>query len=82
MAFFFRRMPAQRGYVVFAGLRHVLAHAASMSLSSVEAQALDALRTKAPPDATTITWWDDGYPALYFARTRTLIDGGRREARR
>ena len=49
-------------------------------LINAEAQALDALRTKAPPDATTITWWDDGYPALYFARTRTLIDGGRREA--
>jgi nicotinate phosphoribosyltransferase len=42
MAFFFRRMPAQRGYVVFAGLRHLLAHAAAMRLSPLEAQALDA----------------------------------------
>ncbi len=49
-------------------------------LINAEAQALEALRTKATPDATTIAWWDDGYPALYFARTRTLIDGGRREA--
>ena len=56
---------------------------------AAEVEALDALRrVAAPPTATTsatalpttVAWWDDGYPLLYFARTRTLVDGGWRDA--
>lgn len=41
MAFFFRRMPRSRGYVVFCGLRQLLEHAAEMRLAPDE---MDALR--------------------------------------
>lgn len=49
-------------------------------LVRAEVEALDHLRQHASPEATTLAWWDDGYPILYFARTRTIVDGGRREA--
>ncbi len=41
MAVFFRRMPRARGYVVFCGLRSVLAHAAQMRIDAQEMEALD-----------------------------------------
>jgi nicotinate phosphoribosyltransferase len=41
MAFFFRRMPRERRFVVFSGLRRILEHAEQMSLDPNE---LDALR--------------------------------------
>ena len=40
MAFFFRRMPKNRGYVVFSGLRRILEHAAQMSLDDAELDTL------------------------------------------
>jgi nicotinate phosphoribosyltransferase len=40
MAFFFRRMPKNRGYVVFSGLRRILEHAAQMSLDDGELEKL------------------------------------------
>lgn len=40
MAFFFRRMPKHRSYVVFAGLRRILEHALQMSLDEGELAAL------------------------------------------
>lgn len=53
-------------------------------LVAAEVSAMTALARRAPPTgatpATTIAWWDDGYALLYFARTRTLVDGGWREA--
>jgi nicotinate phosphoribosyltransferase len=42
MAFFFRRLPKHRRYVVFTGLEHVLRHAESMRLSPDEERALSA----------------------------------------
>ena len=42
MAFFFRRMPKNRGYVVFSGLRRILEHAAQMSLDESELDTLAA----------------------------------------
>src|SRR4051812_32332360 len=36
MAFFFRRLPKNRSYVVFAGLRHALEHAAQLALGPAE----------------------------------------------
>jgi nicotinate phosphoribosyltransferase len=42
MAFFFRRMPKNRGYVVFSGLRRILEHAAQMSLDADELDTLEA----------------------------------------
>jgi nicotinate phosphoribosyltransferase len=42
MAFFFRRMPAHRNYVVVAGLARILAHAATLGFSADEIEALDA----------------------------------------
>jgi nicotinate phosphoribosyltransferase len=41
MAFFFRRMPTNRRYVVFAGLQRVLEHAAQLSLDEAELAALE-----------------------------------------
>jgi nicotinate phosphoribosyltransferase len=41
MAFFFRRMPKNRGYVVFSGLRRIVEHAAQMSLDENELRALE-----------------------------------------
>jgi nicotinate phosphoribosyltransferase len=41
MAFFFRKMPKNRGYVVFAGLRRILEHAAAMRLDEGDLEALD-----------------------------------------
>jgi len=41
MAFFFRRMPKNRSFVVFSGLRRILEHAAQMSLDAGELDALD-----------------------------------------
>jgi nicotinate phosphoribosyltransferase len=40
MAFFFRRLPPQRNYVLFCGLRSLLEHAAQMRLDGEELQAL------------------------------------------
>jgi nicotinate phosphoribosyltransferase len=40
MAFFFRRMPKNRGFVVFSGLRRILEHAAQMSLDDAELDTL------------------------------------------
>ncbi|HEY8076698.1 MAG TPA: hypothetical protein VIF62_21380, partial [Labilithrix sp.] len=40
MAFFFRRMPKHRGYVVFSGLRRILEHAAQIAIDSDELEAL------------------------------------------
>jgi len=42
MAFFFRRMPKNRGYVVFSGLRRILEHAAQMSLDENELDTLES----------------------------------------
>src|SRR5690349_18184096 len=41
MCFFFRRMPAHRGFVVFSGLRRILEHAAQMSLDQTELDTLE-----------------------------------------
>jgi nicotinate phosphoribosyltransferase len=41
MAFFFRRMPKNRAFVVFSGLRRILEHAAQMSLDDVELDTLE-----------------------------------------
>ena len=40
MAFFFRKLPRHRNYVLFCGLRAILAHAAAMRISEDEATAL------------------------------------------
>jgi nicotinate phosphoribosyltransferase len=40
MSFFFRRMPKNRGFVVFSGLRRILEHAAQMSLDDAELDTL------------------------------------------
>jgi nicotinate phosphoribosyltransferase len=40
MAFFFRRMPKHRSYVVFSGLRRIVEHAAQMALDESELEAL------------------------------------------
>jgi nicotinate phosphoribosyltransferase len=40
MAFFFRRMPKNRRFVLFAGLRRILEHARSMTLGAAELDAL------------------------------------------
>src|SRR5512141_2960519 len=40
MAFFFRRMPKNRGFVVFSGLRRIIEHAAQMSLDVSELETL------------------------------------------
>ena len=42
MAFFFRRMPKNRGYVIFSGLRRILEHAAQMSLDEQELDTLES----------------------------------------
>src|SRR5687767_6201250 len=42
MAFFFRRMPKNRSYVVFSGLRRILEHAEQMSIDGAELAALEA----------------------------------------
>jgi nicotinate phosphoribosyltransferase len=41
MAFFFRRMPKNRAFVVFSGLRRILEHAAQMSLDDAELDTLE-----------------------------------------
>ena len=41
MAFFFRRMPKHRAFVVFSGLRRIVEHAAQMSLDDAELDALE-----------------------------------------
>jgi len=41
MAFFFRKMPKNRAYVVFSGLQRILEHAAQMSLDEGELAALE-----------------------------------------
>jgi len=41
MAFFLRKLPKQRNYVVFAGLRPILEHAAAMRISADELAALE-----------------------------------------
>lgn len=41
MAFFFRRMPKNRSFVVFSGLRRILEHAAQMSLDEAELDTLE-----------------------------------------
>lgn len=40
MAFFFRRMPKHRGFVLFSGLRRIVEHAAQMSIDGDELEAL------------------------------------------
>lgn len=40
MSFFFRRMPKDRGYVLFSGLRRIVEHAAQMALDEGELRAL------------------------------------------
>jgi nicotinate phosphoribosyltransferase len=40
MAFFFRRMPKNRGFVVFSGLRRILEHAAQMALDETDLDTL------------------------------------------
>lgn len=40
MSFFFRRMPKERRFVLFAGLRRIVEHAAQMSLDGAELEAL------------------------------------------
>jgi nicotinate phosphoribosyltransferase len=40
MAFFFRKLPRQRNYIIFCGLRSILEHAAQMRLDGDELQAL------------------------------------------
>jgi nicotinate phosphoribosyltransferase len=42
MAFFFRRMPASRAYVIFCGRRQLLEHAARMKIGAAELAALDS----------------------------------------
>lgn len=42
MSFFFRRMPKERRFVLFAGLRRIVEHAAQMSLESAELSALES----------------------------------------
>lgn len=42
MAFFFRRMPRSRSFVVFSGLRRVLEHAGQMAVDEAEIDALSA----------------------------------------
>ena len=41
MAFFFRRMPKHRSFVVFSGLRRIVEHAAQMSLDDAELDTLE-----------------------------------------
>ncbi len=41
MAVFFRKMPRARAYVVFCGLRHLLAHAEQLAFGEAELEALD-----------------------------------------
>jgi nicotinate phosphoribosyltransferase len=41
MAFFFRRMPKHRSYVVFSGLRRILEHAAQMAIDDGELDTLE-----------------------------------------
>jgi nicotinate phosphoribosyltransferase len=41
MAFFLRKLPKNRNYVVFAGLRQILAHAAAMRVDPAELDALE-----------------------------------------
>jgi nicotinate phosphoribosyltransferase len=48
MAFFFRRMPPSRAYVVFCGRRQILEHAAHMKLGRDELEALEAHPTLGP----------------------------------
>src|SRR5688572_27771550 len=55
MSFFFRKLPRHRNYVVFAGLRHILEHAAAMRIDHDEIDALlahpllgPALRARPP----------------------------------
>ena len=42
MAFFFRRMPKERRFVLFSGLRRILEHASQMSIDQGELEALEA----------------------------------------
>src|SRR6478752_5224321 len=42
MSFFFRRMPKERRFVLFSGLRRILEHAAQMSLDGDELSALES----------------------------------------
>src|SRR5512143_2162962 len=48
MAFFFRRMPRARSYVVLCGRRQILAHAAQMRFGASELAALDGHPTLGP----------------------------------
>ncbi len=47
------------------------------ALIAPEVAALTALRTQSAPRDATVTWWDYGYPVVYFSRTRVFADGGR-----
>ena len=42
MSFFFRKMPRERRFVLFSGLRRIIEHAAQMSLDPIELSALES----------------------------------------
>ncbi|MFO0745319.1 MAG: STT3 domain-containing protein [Myxococcota bacterium] len=43
-----------------------------------EVAALDELGKRIQPGDVVVGWWDYGYAIGYFARARTIVDGGRR----
>lgn len=45
-----------------------------------EVAELERMGARAGRAATTIAWWDYGYPIVYHARTRVVADGARRGA--
>jgi len=47
------------------------------ALIAPEVAALTALKTQSTTKDATVTWWDYGYPVVYFSRTRVFADGGR-----
>ncbi|MBE0496995.1 MAG: peptide transporter, partial [Campylobacterales bacterium] len=62
---------------LYPNVMHVINYRVSTVMNASEVAQLEALGTQAGEEAYVISWWDYGYPIRYYAKMRTLIDGGK-----
>lgn len=58
-------------------LSHVERYRVSTVMNASEVAQLEAFGELAGEEAYMVSWWDYGYPIRYYAKMRTLIDGGK-----
>jgi dolichyl-diphosphooligosaccharide--protein glycosyltransferase/undecaprenyl-diphosphooligosaccharide--protein glycosyltransferase len=62
--------------ILYPNYKHIVAYKVPTVFKNSEVQVLAALDEIAKKEDYTVSWWDYGYPIRYYAKTKTLADGG------